>query len=167
MSIINENSNISTGATEKKDLVQISPHTLSACLSKPKQSCCNWIARDSVNCRYLIVFLCAGLKSCRWVAHTALRDYSPGWKHKNIVFTDQTPFIVTQQHSCLAFLSHHCCGGFLSFLWRRKNSEGRRYWKCLGAPEYNIIAYLIVNFVRNWLLPIRTSTVSYKWRAIR
>lgn len=61
-----------------------------------------------------------GLHTRRCVTRAA------GWKHKDIVFSDQTPFIVTQQHSCLAFLSHHCCvKGFFFLLLL----EEEKVWK--------------------------------------
>lgn len=96
----------------------------------PGQSRSTWIARDSVNCRYLMAFLCAGVEKLLEVCAHSIAWLELGMKTQRHCFQWSNPLY----SNSTAFLSRIpkpllLCEGFFSPLIERKKDrkEGCKY----------------------------------------
>lgn len=90
----------------------------------PVQSWSTWIARDSVNCRYLMAFLCAGVEKLLEVCAHSIAWLELGMKTQRHCFHWSNPLY----SNSTAFLSRIpkpplLCEGFFFFLNRKKEKK--------------------------------------------
>lgn len=99
----------------------------------PAQSRSTWIARDSVNCRYLMAFLCAGVEKLLEVCAHSIAWLELGMKTQRHCFQWSNPLY----SNSTAFLSHIpkpplLCEGFF-FLLRKRKKEKEGYTFLSGS----------------------------------
>lgn len=87
----------------------------------PAQSWSTWSARDSVNCRYLMAFLCAGVEKLLEVCTHSIAWLEPWMKTQRHCFQWSNPLY----SNSTAFLSRIpkpplLCEGFFFSFWERK-----------------------------------------------
>lgn len=100
----------------------------------PVQSWSTWIARDSVNCRYLMAFLCAGVETLQEVFAQSIAWLELGMKTQRHCFQWSNPLY----SNSTAFLSHIpkpplLCEGFFFFFLLRKKKEKESYTFLSGS----------------------------------